>query len=202
MHTLFITGIGTDIGKTLVSAIITEKLQTDYWKPVQAGGLDHTDTDEVKGLISNTKSKFHPESYRLNTPASPHYAAAVDSIIIDLNKIILPETENTLIIEGAGGIMVPLNEKELVLDLIEKLGAEVILVSRNYLGSINHTLMSYEVLKSRNLKITGIIFNGESTPASEDYILNYTGLKCLGKIPMAKQIDKNFVMQCTGFIDL
>ena len=202
MRTLFITGIGTDIGKTLVSAILTEKLQADYWKPVQAGSLDHTDTDEVKGLISNSKSKFHPESYRLQTPASPHYAAEKEGIVINLDKIILPKTENTLIIEGAGGIMVPLNEKELVLDLIEKLGAEVVLVSKNYLGSINHTLMSYEVLKNRKLNIAGIVFNGESTPASEDYILKYTGLKCLGRIPLAKQIDKNFVMQCAGFIDL
>jgi len=202
MRKLFITGIGTDIGKTLISAILTEKLQADYWKPVQAGGLDYTDTDEVKCLISNTKSIFHSESYRLKIPASPHYSATQDGVVIDLDKIILPKTENTLIIEGAGGIMVPLNEKELVLDLIKKLDAEVILVSKNYLGSINHTLMSYEVLKSRNLKIAGIIFNGESTPASEDYILKYTGLKCLGKIPIAKQIDKNFVMQCTGIIDL
>ncbi len=190
---LFITGIGTDIGKTLVSAILVEALLADYWKPVQAGSLDNSDTIVVKSLISNEKSTFHSENFRLNQALSPHAAAAADSVSISLKDIKTPDTSNLLIIEGAGGLMVPLNEGLLVIDLIIHLQAEVILVSKNYLGSINHTLLSAEVLKSRGIPVTGIIFNGESVPASEDFILNYTGLKCLGRVPQLDFVNPEIV---------
>jgi dethiobiotin synthetase len=182
MKRYFVTGIGTDVGKTVAAAILTEALQADYWKPVQAGGLDFTDTDTVRSLISNEKSVFHPESYRLKMAASPHKAAAAEGIEIDVHGLKLPETKNNLIVEGAGGLMVPLNKRYLVLDLVQQLGLEVILVSRNYLGSINHTLLTAEVLRYRKVPVAGIIFNGEENQTSEDFIIKYTGLRRLPSI--------------------
>src|SRR3990172_7256718 len=129
MRKLFVTGIGTGDGKTVVSAILTEALKADYWKPVQAGELDNTDTMKVQRLVSNKVSVFHPESYRLTGFMSPHAAATIDNVIIDFNNIQIPDTDKTLIIEGAGGLMVPLNDEQLVIDLIKYLNAEVVLVS-------------------------------------------------------------------------
>ncbi len=191
----FITGIGTNVGKTIASAILTEALQADYWKPVQAGDLHHTDTHKVQSLISNTKSVFYPETYCLNTPASPHAAAKIDGIKIDLAKFIIPQTKNNLIIEGAGGLMVPLNSKDLAIDLISQLNLEVILVSQNYLGSINHTLLSLELLKSRNIPVKGIIFNGETTPETENFILQHSGLPCLLRINLEQEITKAVILK-------
>ena len=188
-----IAGIGTEIGKTFISSILTETLQADYWKPIQSGALDFTDTDTVKSLISNAKTIFHPESYCLNQPMSPHAAAAIDGVRIELSKFELPKTENHLIVELAGGIMVPLNDRETNMDLIKKLDIPVILISKNYLGSINHTLLSVEILKLNNIPIKGLIFNGEPNKSSEDFILNYTKLVCLGRTNFEKTIDKNVV---------
>jgi dethiobiotin synthetase len=199
---LFITGIGTGIGKTLVSAVLTEKLQADYWKPVQSGDLDNSDTMKVKSLISNPQSVFHPETYRLTQPYSPHKSAAIDGIEIDMGKFLIPETENQLIIEGAGGLMVPLNNRHLMIDLIIQLKAEVILVSQNYLGSINHTLLSIIMLQQYQIPIKGIIFNGEANEDSETYILNYTGINLLGNIPEFSVIDKKTVKEAGNFINL
>jgi dethiobiotin synthetase len=189
----FITGIGTNIGKTITSAIVTEALKADYWKPIQAGDLDNTDTQKVKGLISNPKSIFYPETYRLNTPASPHAAALIDGLEISLDNFALPKTQNNLVIEGAGGLMVPLNQHHLIIDLIAKLNVEVILVSQNYLGSINHTLLSIALLKARNIPVKGIIFNGDITPLTESYILNYSGLPQLLHINNEKEISRNVI---------
>ena len=200
--TLFITGIGTGIGKTIVSAVLTEKLKSDYWKPIQSGDLDDSDTLKVKGLISNPTSVFHTEAYRLTQPYSPHKSAAIDGITIDLNKIIAPETNNTLLIEGAGGLMVPLNDDYLMIDLIKQLDVEVVLVSQNYLGSINHTLLSVAILKQYDIKIAGIIFNGKTDENSESYILNYTGLKLLGHLPEFETVDKDTIIKAGDFITL
>lgn len=191
----FITGIGTNIGKTVASAILTEALEADYWKPIQSGDLGNSDSLKVKNLITNTKSKIHPETYRLNHAMSPHAAAKLDNITINLDKIYFPKTKNNLIIEGAGGLMVPLNEHELIIDLIKKLNVEVILVSQNYLGSINHTLLSLETFKVRKLKIKGIIFNGKPNLETENYILNYSGVKCIGRIDEHKTINKEVVLR-------
>ena len=141
---LFVTGIGTEVGKTVIAAILTEKLKADYWKPVQAGDLDDSDTMKVRALVSNSVSVFHEEGFRLNHPMSPHAAAERDGVEIGLEDFEMPQTENHLVIEGAGGLMVPLNDQDCVIDLIEGSGTEVVLVSRNYLGSINHTLLSIE----------------------------------------------------------
>lgn len=191
----FITGIGTDVGKTIASAILVESLNADFWKPIQAGDLDNTDTMKVRSLISNSVSVIHQETFRLLQPMSPHAAADIDKIKIKLDDIVLPNTSNNLIIEGAGGLMVPLNDECLVIDLIEKLNAEAILVSKNYLGSINHTLLSVDALKSRKIPIAGIVFNGKSVKSTEEYILKYTGLKHLLTIDEEKIIDKNTILK-------
>ena len=190
----FISGIGTNIGKTVVSAILTEALEADYWKPVQAGDIGNSDTNKVKNLISNKKSVFHKEAYCLTQPMSPHAAAKMDGIEINLNDIKPPTTNNKLIIEGAGGLMVPLNDNTLIIDLIEKIPTEVILVSQNYLGSINHTLLSIESLQTRNINIKGIIFNGEENAATEQFILSYTKVNCLGRIKQHTVINKEVVL--------
>ena len=192
-HQYIIAGISTEIGKTLISSILTESFEADYWKPVQSGALDFTDTDTVKNLISNTKTVFHPEAYRLTKPMSPHAAAAIDGIDIQLANFILPQTTNNLIVELAGGLMVPLNDRETNLDLIKKLRLPIILVSQNYLGSINHTLLSVEVLKQHNLPIKGLIFNGKQNISSEEFILKFTGLLCLGRVHFEENIDRNMV---------
>lgn len=163
MKPIFITGTGTDVGKTLVAAIITEALKADYWKPVQAGFADGTDSLFVQEMISNKKSKIHPELYRLKMPASPHISAPAEQKKIKIKGIIghVPKTKNRLIIEGAGGLMVPLNKKELILNLIKKLKAKVIIVSKNELGSINHSLLTAAVLKKEKVNVSGWIFTEE-----------------------------------------
>ncbi|HEX9981393.1 MAG TPA: dethiobiotin synthase [Flavobacterium sp.] len=191
---LFITGISTDVGKTIASAIITEALEADYWKPVQAGDLDNSDSMKVRRLISNTRSKIHPEAYRLNTPASPHLSAKIDGVSIQLNSFIVPETENHLVIEGAGGVFVPLNESQDVIDLIAQY-YKVIVVSRHYLGSINHTLLTVEALKNRNFIIGGIIFNGEANPSSEEIIIKKTGVPIIGRIEQEPYFDQNVISE-------
>lgn len=195
MKRYFITGIGTDVGKTIASAIVVEALKADYWKPVQAGDLNNTDTMKVSALVSNTQSKFHNEAYRLSKAMSPHAAAEADNIHIDIKRFNPPVTSNTLVIEGAGGIMVPLKPGFLVIDLIEQLKAEVFIVSRNYLGSINHTLLTVAALNSRNIPIAGIIFNGETTNTTEEFILSHTGLKCLLRIGEETTIDKKTILK-------
>jgi len=189
----FVTAIGTDSGKTFVSAILTEMLQADYWKPIQAGFPK--DTDAVKALVSNEKTRFHPEAYILNTPASPHAAAIIDNIVIDLDQIKPPATERDLIIEAAGGILVPLNEEDVVLDIYDNLNAEIILVSNLYLGSINHTLLTAEMIKSRGYRVKGIIFNGPSNPESERIILKKTGYRQLLHVEQEPEINKEIVKQ-------
>ena len=188
----FITGISTDVGKTVTAAIVVEALEADYWKPIQAGDLDFSDTDKVKSLVSNSKTKFHPNAYALQTPASPHFAAEIDNIVIDLKKIIEPKTTNHLIIEGAGGMLVPLNDSDCVIDLVHK-DYKVIVVSRHYLGSINHTLLTIEALKSRKINIAGIIFSGNENAATETIILKKTKVALIGRIDDEHYFDKNVI---------
>lgn len=188
MRKVFITGIGTDVGKTVVSAIVTEALQADYWKPIQTGSYLSCDADIVKSLISNSKTKIHPEIYKLEQPLSPHAAAELENVKLSLSEIEIPKTDNTLVIEGAGGIMVPLNDHEFILDLIKKFDAETILVIQNYLGSINHSLLSIDCLKLHNIKILGIIFNGPSHKMSEDIIIKYSKLPILAHIEKESKI--------------
>ena len=191
---LFITGISTDVGKTIASAIIVEALQADYWKPIQAGDLGHSDTHKVQSLITNTQSQFHTNSYALQTPASQHLDAAKDGITIDLKQIKEPQTTNHLVIEGAGGILVPLNDTESVVDIIQP-DYKVIVVSRHYLGSINHTLLTVEALQNRKIQVAGIIFSGEENTSSEQIILNRTGVICIGRIGEEPYFDTNVIVE-------
>jgi dethiobiotin synthetase len=175
----FVTAIGTDCGKTIVSAIITEALQADYWKPIQSG-TETRDSLTVEALLTNDYSLVHPEQYLLQTPVSPHQAANIDGITIKIDNLQLPMTTNNLVIEGAGGVLAPINEEgEFIIDLATKFKAEIILVINNYLGSINHSTLTINEIKRRNLKVKGIIFNGKSNPVSEAFILNYSQYPCL-----------------------
>lgn len=194
----FVTGIGTDVGKTVASAILCEALKADYWKPIQTGVELGKDSDTVKSLLTNSSSVIHPESYLFPKPLSPHVASENEKI--ELNTLRLPQTKNHLVIEGAGGILVPINETETLLDVIKKLQAEVILVSRNYLGSINHTLLSVEVLRQHQVPIKGIIFNGEDVCNGEEIIIKKTALKVLGRIPEIKQLDKETILNLSKTI--
>ncbi len=198
----FVTGIGTGIGKTLISAILTEKLKADYWKPVQSGELDNSDTLKVKALVSNPVTVFHAEAYGLTQPFSPHKSAKLDGVHIDPSVFIVPQTDNTLIIEGAGGLMVPLNDQYLIIDLIKQLDAEVILVSQNYLGSINHTLLSVQVLKQFEIPVAGIIFNGDEDVSSQEYILQYTQIKALGRIPQLNELTPTVITEAGKYVGL
>lgn len=197
----FITGIGTGIGKTIVSAILTEKLKADYWKPVQSGDLDISDSLFVRHLVS-PETIIHPESYRLSQPLSPHLSAKLDRIKISLDAIKIPQTNNHLVIEGAGGLMVPLNDNELILDLIKSLKAKVIVVSQNYLGSINHTLLTLEVLKANQIEVAGLIFNGTENQESEQYITNYSKVKVMGRIPKMSVVDSETIKNAGQHITL
>ena len=191
---LFITGISTDVGKTIASAIITEALEADYWKPIQAGDLENSDTHKVQAYVSNSQSVFHKNSYALNTAASPHYAAQIDEVVVDLKEFKEPKITNHLVIEGAGGVFVPLNDTDCVIDLIAP-DYQTVVVSRHYLGSINHTLLTVEALKNRQLPIAGIVFSGQENKATESIILSKTGLKCLGRIDQEPYFDKNVIKE-------
>jgi dethiobiotin synthetase len=204
MNKIAITGIDTEVGKTIVSAIVVEALKADYWKLIQAGDLNNLDSDTVKSLISNPVSKFHKEQFLLSKPMSPHAAANIDKINIRVDNFKLPETtNNNLIIEGAGGLMVPINENgDMIIDLINQFADEVILVTKNYLGSINHTLMSIELLKQRQINIKGLIFNGISNPETERIIEKLSGVKVLGKIPHTNKLTKAFIKKQSLMLDL
>ncbi len=191
----FITGIGTDVGKTLISAILTEALGADYWKPVQAGFENGTDAQWVRQMVSNPSSVIHPELYTLKTPASPHIAARIDGLVIDADTIkekadslLNNSSGKTLIIEGAGGLLVPLHEQLMVADLIKKLNARVILVSRNYLGSINHSLLTAAYCRSNNIEVAGWIFNDDYMHYEEE-IVAWSGYPSLGSVPKLEKID-------------
>ena len=189
-----ITGIGTDVGKTVVSAILSEALHATYWKPVQAGDLNNSDSIKVNTLTSNVA--IHPEVFKLSEPISPHAAANSDGVLIQLNDLSLPEISGNLIVEGAGGLMVPLNDKGLTFaDVIESWKLPTILVSRHYLGSINHSLLTAEVLRYKGVFVEGIIFVGAENRASEEIILKATGLKNIARIPLAETLDKNFIAE-------
>ena len=194
----FITGIDTDSGKTFVSAIFCETLKADYWKPVQAG-LPR-DADTVRKLITNKQTRIHPERFLLNTPASPHASAKADGVHIALDDFKLPDTNNTLIIEGAGGCLVPLNDNQFVIDLIKVLNTEVILVADLYLGSINHTLLTIEALRNRNIPLKGIVFNGDANPESERIILKHAEVPCLLRISKENIINSATVIKYANLL--
>ena len=190
MKQFIVAGIGTEIGKTVVSAILTAGLKADYWKPVQAGDLDQGDAYWIRNWVPS--ATVHPSTYALTQPMSPHSAAEIDGITITLENFKIP-TDQTLIVELAGGIMVPLNDRETNLDFIKHLNLPVILVSKNYLGSINHTLLSYETLKQHGIPMAGIVFNGPENPSGEKFILNHTGLPLILRVNQESEINEAII---------
>ncbi|MDQ0064710.1 dethiobiotin synthase [Chryseobacterium lathyri] len=192
MNQLFITGIGTEVGKTICSAVLTQYFKADYWKPVQSGDLDHTDTYKIESWTENTVC--HPETYRLQLAASPHQSAREENIKISLDQFQLPKTDNKLIVEGAGGLMAPLSDDIFMTDLIEKLNLPVALVVRNYLGCINHTLLSIMALKQRKLKLEYLILNGPFPPDTERVISTFIKKETrIIHIPEIDQLTKDSI---------
>jgi len=198
MRPFFISGIGTGIGKTLVTAILTEAMQADYWKPVQAGFDTGTDSSRMGSLISTSQTIIHPESYKLKLAASPHIAAAEENRRIDPEQIFRDFKQmnpaRPLIIEGAGGLMVPLNEKDFVIDLVKKLDAKLILVSRNYLGSINHSLMTAKLCRSYGLDVTGWVFNDDYLNYEAE-IAGWSGYPILFSLPLFDTVSRQTVQE-------
>lgn len=192
MTQLFITGIGTEVGKTICSAVLTQYFKADYWKPVQSGDLDYTDSHKIESWTENTVC--HPETYSFKLAASPHQSAREENVQIDLDQFHLPETQNSLIVEGAGGLMVPLTDDIFMIDLIEKLDLPVALVVRNYLGCINHTLLSIMALEQKKLKLEYLIFNGVFPPDTERVIGNFiTRETRIIRIPEINQPTKDSI---------
>ncbi len=203
LNVIFVTGTGTDVGKTIASAILCEALEADYWKPVQAGFDNGTDATLLKSLISNKKTIVHPEIYKLKLASSPHIAARKEGINIGLDKIVqefvsiqslISNRQSSIIIEGAGGLMVPLNETEFIIDLVKKLNAKVVLVSKNYLGSINHSLLTASVCKQNNLDVLGWMFN-EDYMNYEEEIESWSGYTKIATVPTCGHVNAGFVQE-------
>ena len=180
-RTIFVSGIGTDVGKTVVSAILVETLEADYYKPIQAGDLDFGDKDRVSDWISNSKTTIFDNQFKLTQPMSPHAAAKIDNVSIRASQVSRPNTEKVLVVEGAGGLLVPINDEETIADLILP-NDELILVSRNYLGSIDHSLLSIAYIQSKGINLRGIVFNGPENKESERIILAKANCPCIGRI--------------------
>jgi dethiobiotin synthetase len=195
MRGVVVAGIGTEIGKTLVAAVLCEVLEADYWKPVASGSEDGpTDDKRVAELLSGGVSRILPTPYSFTKSFSPHIAAAMDSDQIELAKLTLPAHTRPIVVELAGGVAVPLNDSHTNLDLIEQLNLPVVVVSRHYLGSINHTLLTVQALRSRNARIAGIVFNGEELPDSERIIVKLSSVPVIGRIPQLKEVNSVAVM--------
>ncbi|MBE2246033.1 MAG: dethiobiotin synthase [Candidatus Competibacteraceae bacterium] len=186
---VFVTGIGTDVGKTVASAILARAWKMDYWKPIQAGHLDDLESDKVKRLLTDTKSKVHPTHIQLTQATSPHFAAQHDGMEIQIQQLEVPITERPLLIEGAGGIMAPINSQQTMLDFVKHHHCEIVVVSRNYVGSINHTLLTLEIIQQQQLPLIGIIFNDNDYYQSIPFITNYAKVQVIGEIPLLKKID-------------
>lgn len=190
---LFITGIGTGVGKTVVSAILTQYLQAAYWKPVQAGDLHQSDSMVVRSLI-DTHLTVHPERYCLQLPVSPHQSAGFENVSISLTDFELPQTQGSLVVEGSGGLFVPLNNHSFIIDLIEQFRLPTVLVVRDYLGCINHTILSVQALQHRNMPIAYVAFNGTFNPATKEIIRKHIPAEVkLLELPDIDQINKESI---------
>lgn len=193
MHKLVVTGVGTGVGKTVVSAILTDLLEADYWKPIHSGPDDERDVEEVKRLVGGPSRRYHDEAYCLKTRASPHYAAQKEGVLLDASRIQLPKTEATLVIEGTGGLFCPFDDQSLVCDHFRNWQADWVIVSQNYLGSINHTLLTVSALQNWGIQPVGIVFNGEDAFCCEPFIQRYTGLSVLGRLRTESHIDSQMI---------
>jgi dethiobiotin synthetase len=191
-NSIAIAGIHTGIGKTIASAVIAEAIGADYWKPVQAGS-EQRDALQVTQLLTNGVNRVHDEAVILSQPLSPHAAALIDDVDVDYRKFAWPETEKTLLIETAGGVLSPMSAHSTMADFISHFNLPVLLVSMNYLGSINHTLLSIEVLKSRGIKILGVIMNGLENEESESFIRDYGGVPLTARIPFISELNNDSI---------
>jgi dethiobiotin synthase len=192
MKPLIVTATDTDVGKTVVSAMLTLALDAIYWKPIQAGTADGTDRQRVAEYTGLPETRFRPERYVLREPRSPHRAAELDGVEIDPRQLELPDdvpTDRWLIVEGAGGVLVPINRHTLQIDLFARWRAPALLCARTALGTINHTLLSLEALRQRGIAVLGIVFVGESMPDTERTIVEFGGTKSLGRLPMLPHLD-------------
>ena len=188
-----VTGIGTDVGKTVVSGILAQALQADYWKPVQAGDLNYSDSHKIEERTQGVR--ILPERYRLTSPMSPHAAAEIDGIEISLEDFGIPDFKEYLIIEGAGGIMVPMNKMgQHFGDLFHHLKVPVIVVSRHYLGSINHTLLTLNFLKQIGVEVLGLIFVGDENKTTESIITSSFDIPWVHRVPLASEVNKEFTL--------
>ncbi len=182
MNRIIVAGNGTEVGKTIASAVLVTKLKADYWKPVQCGDPTSSDCDTISRLVDNQSHQIHPPTYTLKAFLSPHHAASLENISIDTSTITPPKTERPIIIESVGGVLVPFTTSTLSIDLFQQWSARWIIVSRHYLGSINHTLLTIDSLKMRGISILGIIFNGDPNPYSESAIIQYSKLPIIGRL--------------------
>lgn len=189
MSVIVVTGTDTGIGKTVFAAGLAGALGAYYWKPVQAGLEPEGDKETVAALSGLPADHILPEAYRLTTPASPHLAARIDGVTIDLDRLALPQVDGPLVVEGAGGLLVPLTETLLMADLFAHWGKPVILCARTALGTINHSLLSIEAMKARNVPIAGIAFIGEPHDENERIIPRLAGVPALGRLPLLDPLD-------------
>ena len=184
-----IAGTDTEIGKTIFSAMLTQALNGIYYKPVQSGMVDITDTQMLRHLINLDETRILPEAYQLNTPVSPHLSAEIDGVEIDIARFVPPEMKQPLIIEMAGGLMVPITRQILNIDIINQWNGRVILCARTSLGTINHSLLSIEALKTRKIATLGIVFIGDENKDSENIIIHMGNICHLGRLPYLPEIN-------------
>ena len=189
----FLTGTDTEVGKTVICAWLMVHYQYHYWKPIQSG-MNSPDTKAIQKITGFDNSFFLPPAYELQQPLSPHESAKRDGIKIELANFLLPRQETKVIIEGAGGILVPINEKHFIVDIIKKLKLPILLVARSGLGTINHTLLTVSELKKRNLPLLGIILNGKRNQSNREAIEKYSGVSVVSELEPLKTLDKKTLL--------
>ena len=199
-NSIAILGIHTGIGKTISSAVLAEAMGADYWKPVQAG-MEERDAATVRSLLTNGHERVHEEAIKLSQPMSPHAAAQIDGVEIDFTKFVWPQTGKTLLVETAGGILSPMSSTTTMADFVTHYNLPAILITQNYLGSINHTLLSIEVLKSRGIRLLGIVISGAPYASSEEFIVQYSGVPILARVPHIEQLSNESVVACAAQIN-
>lgn len=188
-RTFIVSGTDTNVGKTVLAALLTLALDASYWKPIQSGLVGKTDTELVREWTGLPPGRFVPEVYRLRAPRSPHLAAALEGVRIDPARLTLPTDRGPLVVEGAGGLLVPLNEAMLEIDLFRQWGAPIVLAAGSGLGTINHTLLSIEAIHSRGLPLKGVVFLGEPDHDNEAAVSRFSGAPVLGRVPRLERID-------------
>lgn len=195
---IIVTGTDTGIGKTVFAAALAGSLGANYWKPIQSGLIEETDSEAVLRLSGLSATQILPEAYRLKTPASPHLAAELDGIAIDPETLALPETSGPLVVEGAGGLLVPLTRDVTFIDVFKRWQAPVVLCARTTLGTINHTLLSVEALRARFIPLLGVAFIGEENPETERIIVGMGHVRRLGRLPNLAPLSREALRTAFG----